>query len=270
MSNSDLAAGAVADRLRAVLQGLDAADVDAHRGVELQRPATGRGLGGAEHHADLLAELVDEDGGGLGLVERAGDLPQRLAHQAGLQTDVAVAHLTLDLRARDERGDRVDDDEVEGAGADQHVHDLQRLLAVVRLGEDQVVDVDAELARVLGVEGVLGVHEGDLAAGLLCVRHGVQGQGRLTGGLRSVDLHDTAARQATHAEGDVERGRAGRDDLDGLLRPLAHAHDRALAELPFNLRERGVERLLAVGSCHGFHPVCLSRSLHVKDANACH
>jgi hypothetical protein len=44
----------------------------------------------------------------------------------------------------------------------------------------------------------------------------------------------------------------------------------ALAELPFNLCERGVERLLAVGSCHGFHPVCLSRSLHVKDANACH
>jgi len=186
------------------------------------------------------------------------------------RTDVTVTHLALDLRARDERGHGVDDDEVEGAGADQHVHDLQGLLTVVGLGEDQVVDVDAELLRVLGVEGVLRVHERDLATGLLGVGHGVQGQRGLTGGLRSVDLHDTAARQATDAKGDVERGRPGRDDLDGLHRALAHAHDSALAELSFNLCERGVERLLAVGSCHGFHPVCLSRSLHVKDANACH
>ncbi len=183
---------------------------------------------------------------------------------------MAVAHLALDLRARDERGDGVDDDEVEGAGADQHVHDLQGLLAVVRLGQDEVVDVDAELLGVLGVQGVLRVHEGHLAAGLLRVRHRVQGQGRLTGGLRSVDLDDAAARQAADAEGHVERGRSGRDDLDGLHRPLAHAHDRALAELPFNLCECGIQGLLAVGSCHGFHPICLSRSLHVKDANACH
>src|SRR5690606_27048929 len=97
--------------------------------------------------------------------------------------------------------------------------------AVVRLGQDQVVDVDAELLRVLGVEGVLRVHEGDLAAGLLRVGHRVQGQGRLTGGLRTVDLHRTAAGQATDAQGYVERGRPGRDDLDGLLRPVTHAHD---------------------------------------------
>ena len=32
---------------------------------------------------------------------------------------------------------------------------------------------------------------------------------------------------------------------------VAEAHDRALAELPLDLRERGVERLLAVGCCHG-------------------
>ena len=30
----------------------------------------------AEHHADLFPELVDEDRGGLGLAQRAGDLAQ--------------------------------------------------------------------------------------------------------------------------------------------------------------------------------------------------
>ena len=31
---------------------------------------------------------------------------RRAGHQAGLQADVAVAHLALDLRAGDERGDQ--------------------------------------------------------------------------------------------------------------------------------------------------------------------
>ncbi|EGJ74348.1 putative protein recA [Streptomyces sp. Tu6071] len=266
----DLAAGPVAHRVRAVLEGLDAADVDAHRGVELQRPATRGGLGGAEHHTDLLAELVDEDRGRLRLVERAGDLAERLAHEAGLEADVRVAHLALDLGARHEGRHRVDDDEVEGAGADQHVHDLQGLFAVVRLGEDQVVDVDAELPRVLRVERVLRVDEGDGAAGLLRVGHRVQRQRGLAGGLRAVHLHDATARNAADAESDVERRRARGDHLDGFVGPLAHAHDGALAELPLNLCECGVERLLAVRACHGFHPICLSRSLHVEDATACH
>jgi hypothetical protein len=45
----------------AVLDGGNAADIDAHRGVELERAAAGGGLGVAEHDADLLADLVDEN-----------------------------------------------------------------------------------------------------------------------------------------------------------------------------------------------------------------
>ena len=57
----DLDAHAVADRLDAFLQRLDAADVEAHRRVELQRAAARGRLGVAEHDADLLAQLVRED-----------------------------------------------------------------------------------------------------------------------------------------------------------------------------------------------------------------
>src|SRR6478736_6222803 len=53
-----------AGHLLAVLDGGDAPDVDAHRGVELEGPAAGRGLRAAEHDADLFADLVDEDQGG--------------------------------------------------------------------------------------------------------------------------------------------------------------------------------------------------------------
>lgn len=62
---------------------------------------------------------------------------------------MAVPHLALDLGLGHERGDRVDDDDVDGAGADQHVHDLERLLTGVRLGDEQRVGVDAELLGVL-------------------------------------------------------------------------------------------------------------------------
>ena len=111
--------------------------------------------------------------------QRTGDLAQRLGHQPGLQADVAVPHLALDLGPRHQRGHRVDHDEVDRAGADQHVGDLQRLLTGVRLGDQQRVGVDAERLGVVRVERVLGVDERGDAAGRLDARHGVQGDRRL-------------------------------------------------------------------------------------------
>ena len=70
---------------------------------------------GAEEHADLLAQLVDEDGGGAGGGQRTGDLAQRLAHEAGLETDVGVPHLPLDLSLGDQSRHGVDDDDVQAS-----------------------------------------------------------------------------------------------------------------------------------------------------------
>src|SRR5690349_14330052 len=64
-------AGLVADDLFAILDGADATDVETHRGIELQRVTTGGGFGVAEHHADLHADLVDEDDDGVGTLDVA-------------------------------------------------------------------------------------------------------------------------------------------------------------------------------------------------------
>ena len=242
----DLDARAVADRVGAVLQRLDATDVEAHRRVELQRLATGGGLGRAEEHADLLAQLVDEDHRGVGGVEATGELAQRLRHEASLQTDVGVAHLALDLGLGHERRDGVDHDEVDGAGADQHVGDLERLLARVGLRDEQLVDVDTQLAGVLGIERVLGVDERGDAALLLHVGDRVERECRLSGRLRTVDLDDAAAREPADAEGDVEGDRSGGDHFDRCALVAAQSHDRALSELPVDLGEGRFEGLLAV------------------------
>src|SRR4051794_9904488 len=122
----DLDPDAVADRLRAVLERLDAADVEPLGRVELQRAAAGLGLGRAEHDPDLLADLVDEEAEGLRAVEVAGQLAHGLGHHPCLQADRLVAHLALELRPRRQCRDGVDRHDVHRAGADEHVGDLER------------------------------------------------------------------------------------------------------------------------------------------------
>ena len=245
-----LDAGLVADHLVAVLDRADAADVEAHRGIEFQRVAAGRGFRRAEHHADLHADLVDEDDHGVGARDRGGQLAQRLAHQAGLQAGQRIAHLALDFGARRQRGNRIDHQNVDGAGAHQRVADFQRLLAGVGLRDQQVLEIDAELAGIDRIERMLGVDEGADAALLLGFGHGVQRQRRLARAFRPVDLDDAAVRQAADAERDVEAERAGRNglDLDDLL-VRAEPHDRALAESAFDLRQR---RFQCLGFVHRF------------------
>ena len=247
----DLHARAPADDDVAVLDAGDAADVHADRRVELQRAAAGRRFRIAEHDADLLAQLVDEDEARLRLRDGAGELPQRLRHEARLQPHLRFAHLAFDFSLRHERRHRVDDDDVDAVGANEHLDDLERLLAVVGLRDEQVVDIDAELLGVGRVERVLGVDERRHAAEFLRLRDHLQRQRRLAGGLRPEDLDDAAARHAADAEGEVDADGAGRngvDRLDGALLP--EAHDGALAELFFDLADGkldGFERVRGPG-----------------------
>ena len=175
--------------------------------------------------------------------ERLSDpesLLQGLAHQPGLKSHVRVAHLTLDLSPGHEGCDGVDNDDVEGAAPDEGIRYLQGLLAVVRLGEVEVLEVHADGLGVGRVEGVLGVDEGGEAPGLLGLGDDVQGEGRLAAGLRAEDLHDAAPGDAAHAEGEVEGQGAGRNAGDLLALLVAHAHDRTLPELPLYLGDGGV------------------------------
>ena len=233
--------GLVADHDVAVLDRADAANVQPDRGIELERVAAGRGLRAAEHHADLHAQLVDEDQHGVGFGDRTGQLPERLAHQAGLQAGQLVAHLAFQFGTRHQGRHGVHDQDVDGTGAYQSVGDLQGLLAGVGLRNQQLVDVDPELLGINRIERVLGVDEGAGAAVLLSLGHAVQRHRGLAGAFRAVDLHDPTARQAADAERDVEPQGAGRDHF-GLDHPiLAEAHDRALAEGLLDLAESRTE-----------------------------
>ena len=182
-------------------------------------------------------------------------LAQRLAHQARLHAGLHVAHLAFELGLGGQGRHRVDHQHVDGARAHQRVGDLQRLLAVIGLGDQQVGDLDAELAGIDRVERVLGVDEGADAALLLGFRQHLQGQRGLAGGFRAVNLDHPAARQAADAERDIQpQGARGNGlDLDALV-VGTEPHDRALAEVLVDLVERGLQRLLLVHASPFDHP----------------
>ena len=56
------------------------------------------------------------------------------------------------------------------------IADFQRLLAGVGLGDEHLVDIDPDARGVNGIEGVLGIDEGDDAAQRLGLRENLQGE----------------------------------------------------------------------------------------------
>ena len=246
----DLDARAVADRVGAVFEGLDATDVKAHGGVKLERLTPRSGFGAAEEYADLFAQLVDEDHRGLRAVQATRELAQRLRHEASLQADVAVTHLALNLGPGHQSGDRVDDHEVDRTRAHKHVGDLECLLSGVGLRDEELIDVDAEFLRVVGIERVLGVDEGCDAASLLHIGDDVKRERGFARRLGAVDFDDAASGEPADAERDIESDGAGGDDRHRCAVVGAQAHDAALAELSVNLGEGRFEGFFAV-CCRG-------------------
>ena len=242
----NLGARAVADDLGAVLNRLGPADIDTHGSVELERVAARCRLGVSVHDADLHTKLVDENNNAVRLRDVAGKLAKRLRHEPRLQTDKGVSHLAFNFRARRQRRDRVDDHHIHCARAHERVRNFQRLLAGIRLRDQHGVDVHADSCRIVGVQRVLGIYERDLSAALLRLRHNVQCQRRLTGRLRPVDLNDSALRHAADAERRVQCQRARRNRFHVHLRPVAQAHDRALAEVLFNLGDCRLQCLFLI------------------------
>ena len=249
----DLDPRLVADDLVALLDGADSPDIKAHRGVELQGVATRRGLRAAEHDPDLHSDLVDEDDQGVGPLDVAGELAQRLRHEPRVEPDVGVAHLALDLGLGGERGHRVDDHHVDGPGAHQGVGDLEGLLAGIRLRDEKVVDVEPDLLPRRPGRGRAPHRRTRPSRPGAGLRDHFERQGRLAGRLRPVDLDHPPAREPADSERRIETERPGRNGLDVAgHRRVAEAHDGSASKLPVELTERGIERGFPAGPVRSF------------------
>ena len=149
---------------------------------------------------------------------------------------MAVAHLAVKFCLGDQRRHRVHHQHVNRTGAHQGFGNFQGLLAVIRLRDQKVVNIHAELGGVYGIERVLSIHEGRHAAVLLRLGNHLQRNSGFAGRLWPEDLDHTPAREAAHAEGGVEGNRSRGNHGDGHHRALApQLHDGAFAKLLFDL-----------------------------------
>ena len=100
---------------------------------------------------------------------------------------------------------------------------------------------------------MFGVNERREAAGLLGVGDDVQHQGCFAGRFRSVNFNDATARHAADAEREIQRQRAGGDDVnfDVCLR-IAEAHDRAFTVGFGDGGDGGIQFARARGAGFGF------------------
>ena len=170
-----------------------------------------------------------------------------MAHQASLKTDRSVADFSLDLGTRGKRGDGVDDDGIDGAGTHEHVNDLERLLTRIGLGNQYLVDIHADARGIRGIERVLGIDKCHNATHCLGLGQDLERKRRLTGGLGTVNLDDTATRHAADTQRGIECQSARRDGLDlELGATVAVPHDGTLAKFLLDLGLGGGDHLIAL------------------------
>ena len=243
-----------------------AADVAADRAVELESTSTRLGLGITKHNPDFLADLVGEDHDGARLGNDGSELAERSAHETGLGTHGGVADLTVEFLLRHEGGDGVEDDDVEGVGADEGLDNAERFFTGTGLGKEEVVEVDTQFPGILGVKGMLDIDKGGEAAHLLCLGNDGERQRGFTGGFGPEYFDDAAARESAGAEGPINDEVAGRDDFDIHAGVGAQPHDGGFAEIFLNLGNSQIEVLrsrfgdavvvlvfvfvVALGRCH--------------------
>ena len=80
-------------------------------------------------------------------------------HQPRLQSHVRIAHLAVKLRLGNQRSNRVDNQYIDRVRPHQRLDDLQRLLAIVRLAHQQIVDIDAQLRRIRRIKRMFRIHK---------------------------------------------------------------------------------------------------------------
>ena len=104
---------------------------------------------------------------------------------------MAVPHLPFDFRPGYQGRYRVDDDNINGTAANKRVTDFQSLFSVIRLGNQQVINIHAQTAGIIRIQGMLRVDKSRIASHLLGFRDHMQRYCRFAGRFRPVDFHNT-------------------------------------------------------------------------------
>src|SRR4029078_573195 len=120
------------------------------------------------------------------------------------ETQVDVAALALDVGLWHKRADGIDNQNIDGAAPYQGLGDFQSLLSVIRLRNQQVIRLDSEFFSMTQVEGVFRVDIGPHSSLFLGFGDNMQREGGFAGGLRTINLDYSSARDAADSQRNIQ------------------------------------------------------------------
>ena len=112
---------------------------------------------------------------------------------------MGISHIPIDFRLGHKSRHGVHDDDVNGTAPHQCLHDVQGLFPRVRLGDEQFIDVNAQLLGIDRVQSVLRINKRRNPPCLLRLRNHVQGDRGLARRLRPIDLDNPSPRNPSDA-----------------------------------------------------------------------
>ncbi len=104
-------------------------------------------------------------------------------------------------------------------------------------------DVDAQAFGIDGVQRVFHIDKSRQPTAFLGLGNHMQTERRLPAGFRAVNFDHAPTRDAAHAQGNIQAQRARWNDIDGHMRRIPQAHNRAIAKALGQVLQGGVQRL---------------------------
>ena len=157
-----------------------------------------------------------------------------------------IAHFTFQLSPRDKSGHRINHQNINRARTHQCIGDLERLLARIGLGNQEIININAQLFGIGRIQRMLGINNRTGAPGLLRFSNNMQSQCGFTGTFRPVNFCNTPTGQPANAKANIQADRACRYRGNPVME-LALAiklHNRAFTECTFDLPQRGIKGFL--------------------------
>ena len=170
-----------------------------------------------------------------------------MAHEAGLQANVRIAHIAFDFRFGNKRGDGVHHNHIGGVGTHQQLADLEGLLTGVWLRNQHLFNIHPNATSPSGVQCMFGINERHHATGLLGFGGNGQGQRGLATGFWSKHFDNATFGNPSAPQGQVQAQRASSNPGRRGQAISLEAHDGALAVGLLDLVKSPVQRGLATG-----------------------
>src|SRR5205807_2153601 len=132
------------------------------------------------------------------------EFAQRRAHETRLRANGHIANFAFELGSSHERRDRVYHDHVQRVRSNERFANPKRFFTGARLRNEQVVEINAELFRVLRIERMLDVDESSKPAALLRLCDDGKGERCFPRGFGPEYFDNTPTWEAAHPESAVD------------------------------------------------------------------